>query len=86
MADYSQGRLSARPSTTPQTGRVDAAIGLQALGTGAKRDGLVYIPSSYEHGKPAPLCIMMHGAGGNARGAFFPPLRDTAEQVHLHAC
>lgn len=86
MADYSQGRLSARPNTTVPTEAAPPARGLQPLGTGARRDGLVYIPSSYQHSQPAPLCIMMHGAGGNAKGAFFPPLRECAEKVTLCAC
>ena len=79
--DYSQGRLYARPG---QTSLDDSAppCGLQPLGTGARRDGLIYTPRSYRHGQPSPLCIMMHGAGGNAKGALFPPLEELAEKVH----
>ena len=76
--DYSQGKLYARPGHCDQSTPLQ---GLQPLGTGARRDGLIYTPSSYEHGKPTPLCIIMHGAGGNAKGALFPPMEDIAEKV-----
>ena len=78
--DYSQGKLYARPGH----GSVDQsppAQGLQPLGTGARRDGLIYTPRTYKHGQPTPLCIIMHGAGGNAKGALFSPLEDIAEKV-----
>ena len=79
--DYSQGKLYARPGQAS----VDQfpLLGLQPLGTGARRDGLIYTPKSYQHGQPSPLCIIMHGAGGNAKGALFAPLEDIAEKVLL---
>ena len=84
--DYSQGKLYARPGQDA-TDSSPPAPGLQPLGTGARRDGLIYTPRSYKHGEPAPLCIIMHGAGGNAKGALFPPLEDIAERVSLcHLC
>ena len=91
--DYSQGKLYARPG---QDGVAQSApaYGLQPLGTGARRDGLIYTPRSYKHGTPTPLFIIMHGAGGNAKGALFPPLEDIADTVRdismlhsiQHAC
>lgn len=84
--DYSQGKLYARPATRQTVDETPPRIGLQPLGTGARRDGLIYTPSSYKHGQPSPLCIIMHGAGGNAKGALFPPLEDIAEKVRMHAC
>ena len=36
--------------------------GLQPLGLGAKRDGLLYVPASYQVNRPAPLVLMLHGA------------------------
>jgi poly(3-hydroxybutyrate) depolymerase len=66
-----EGRLLARP--TKQTGT--APLGLQPLGLdgdrsngGAQgdRDGLLYVPKGYRANQPAPLVLMMHGAGGNA--------------------
>lgn len=83
-ADYSQGKIYARPGQN-SVDQLPPATGLQPLGTRARRDGLIYTPRSYDHGQPAPLCIIMHGAGGNAKGALFPPLEDISEKVcHPH--
>ncbi len=48
-----------------------AAAGLQALGTGGERDGVLYIPPVHEPDgeRPAPLLLMLHGAGGSGRRA-----------------
>lgn len=81
-ADYSQGKIYARPGQN-SVDQSPPATGLQPLGTRARRDGLIYTPRSYDHGQPAPLCIIMHGAGGNAKGALFPPLEDIAEKTGI---
>ncbi len=80
--DYSQGKLCARPGQAA-VDQSPPLLGLQPLGTGARRDGLIYTPKSYQHGRPSPLCVIMHGAGGNAKGALFAPLEDIAEKVLL---
>ena len=41
--------------------------GEHALGLGADRDGLLVVPPAYRPGTPAPLALMLHGAGGYAR-------------------
>ena len=82
--DYSQGKLYARPAASQSVDKCPPLLGLQPLGTGARRDGLIYTPSSYQHGQPSPLCVIMHGAGGNAKGALFPPMEDIAEKVSLY--
>jgi phospholipase/carboxylesterase len=65
-AAYRRGRLSARPVA----GRVapSAVPGVRPLGIGLSgaRDGLVYVPADYSPDRPAPLVVMLHGAGGNA--------------------
>jgi phospholipase/carboxylesterase len=57
-------RLSAR-STGPKE-RI--APGLHKLGLGEDRDGVLYVPKSYQPDKPMPLAIMLHGAGNRAQG------------------
>ena len=73
------GRLHARPQPCP-TG--EAPIGLHTLGLGAGRDGLVYVPAGYRPERPAALVLMLHGAGGNARGGL-DPLRTLADDASL---
>jgi phospholipase/carboxylesterase len=63
------GRLLARPTQAMQaTGT--APSGLQPLGLSTKRDGLLYVPKNYQASRPAPLVVMLHGAGGDARGGL----------------
>jgi predicted esterase len=45
----------------------DAAPGLQPLGLSRGRDGLLYVPRGYAPERPAPLVVLLHGAGGTAR-------------------
>jgi predicted esterase len=42
------------------------------LGLSASRDGFLYVPTGYQADRPAPLVLMLHGAGGNARGGLTP--------------
>lgn len=63
------GRLSARPHP-PSVEK--PARGLLPLGLGGRRDGLLYVPRGYRVERPAPLVVMLHGAGGNARNALSP--------------
>ncbi|HYG64280.1 MAG TPA: phospholipase [Thermoanaerobaculia bacterium] len=72
-----QGRLVARP-LAPISKRT--APGLHPLAFGGDRDGLLYVPAGYRPDQPAPLALMLHGAGGDARGGLAPfqPLADNA--------
>lgn len=56
------GRLAARPGapTLPVT------PGRHALGLARGRDALLYVPADYRPDRPAPLAVMLHGAGGTA--------------------
>jgi len=67
-----RGRLLARP-----TQRIEEAMptGLHPLGLNGTRDGLLYVPESYQPDRPAPLVLMLHGAGGTARNGLTPFLR-----------
>jgi phospholipase/carboxylesterase len=44
-----------------------APAGLQRLELDGGRDGLLYVPAGYRPDHPAPLAVMLHGAGGNAQ-------------------
>lgn len=48
-----EGRLLARPIKPIGA----APPGLQALGLDGKRDGLLYVPASYQANRPAPLVL-----------------------------
>ncbi|HEY9872428.1 MAG TPA: alpha/beta hydrolase-fold protein [Candidatus Obscuribacterales bacterium] len=72
------GRLLARPMQPTEA----APVGLQPLGLSAKRDGLLYVPKNYQASRPAPLVVMLHGAGGDARGGL-TPLQNLADEAGL---
>jgi len=73
------GRLLARPS--PPT--LPPVVGRSPLGLASGRDGIVYVPTSYNAGVPAPLVLMLHGAGQSAEIGIRPflPLADAAGLV-----
>jgi phospholipase/carboxylesterase len=63
------GRLLSRPGTPGEA----LPAGRNALGLGGSRDGYIYVPSGYQHSKPAPMLLACHGAGRQASewtGAF----------------
>jgi phospholipase/carboxylesterase len=64
-----QGRLTARPRPV-STGA--QARGLQRLGLSDGRDGLLFVPAGYSPDRPAPLVLMLHGSGGDARNGLLP--------------
>jgi phospholipase/carboxylesterase len=61
-------RLLARPGLPKEA----AQPGLHELGLGQGRDGFLYVPKGYRADRPAPLAVMLHGAGGSARPALGP--------------
>jgi phospholipase/carboxylesterase len=77
-----RGRLTARPSTAPAKA---APTGLQPLGLGSERDGVIYLPATYRPDRPAPLLVMFHGASGRARRGIqrLLPLADDAGLILL---
>jgi phospholipase/carboxylesterase len=57
------GHLRARFKTPTRT--IDP--GEHALDLGQDRDGLLILPRSYRADRPAPMFVVLHGAGGSAR-------------------
>lgn len=76
--EVSKGRLMARPAQV----KTAAPAGLQPLKLESKRDGFIYVPAAYSAERPAPLMLMLHGAGGNARHGL-PLLRHLADKAGL---
>jgi phospholipase/carboxylesterase len=54
--------LYARPSPVVRP----APAGLLPLELGGASDGYLYVPASYQHTRPSPLVLMLHGSGGHA--------------------
>lgn len=69
-------RLGSRPGTPTSAG----PLGLRRLGLGGDIDGSVYVPASYSPASPAPLVLLLHGAGGYAAD-FITPFIAEADQT-----
>ncbi len=63
-----QGRLTARPVTKGDKPETPPSI--QTLSVGTTRFGLISVPPGYSPNRPAPLLVLLHGAGGEARQAI----------------
>ncbi len=64
----SKGRLTARPAQPgSQAPGTPTSQGAQPVGLGGEREALLYVPTGYTPDHPAPLAVMLHGAGGTAR-------------------
>jgi phospholipase/carboxylesterase len=63
----SECRILARPGESASTAAPPP--GLKGIGIGdvEARDGFLYIPEGYNVQRPAPLAVMLHGAGGSAQ-------------------
>jgi predicted esterase len=71
------GLLTARPRAPVEINPF--VPGLHRLGSGGSRDGLLYVPASYDPGSPAPFLVMLHGAGGIA-DQVIPIVQDNADR------
>ena len=77
---HQQGRLRSRPVRTPA---VAAPVGLQALSShGGPAEGYLYVPAGYRAEDPAPLVLLLHGAGEDARDGL-AQLRGQADEAGL---
>ncbi len=75
-----QSRLTARPQLGEK--KVAARRGLRPLDLDGERAGVIYVPSMYLPGRPAPLLMMLHGAGSRGENVLEPLLR-LADEVGL---
>lgn len=73
-----QGRLEARLPDAPPSG--DVQRGERPLGMERGRDGVLFVPSGYRPGVPAPLLLCLHGAGGSGARTI-GHTRDLAEEL-----
>ena len=63
-AEARQGRLTARPPHRP---RPDFTAGLKQLEVDGGTGGLLYVPAGVRPERPAPLVLLLHGAGATAQ-------------------
>jgi phospholipase/carboxylesterase len=73
------GRLTARVAAPTAT----MNPGIYPIGLASGRDGLLYVPTSYRSDSPAPLALLLHGAGRDSSELVTPmrPLADTTGLV-----
>lgn len=79
---HRKGRLQARPvvGVSPEAA---PPVGLRPLALGGVApDGYLYTPASSQDGRPAPLAVLMHGAGEDARDGL-ALLREHADGARL---
>jgi len=77
-ADTGTGRLAARVAE-PTT---STAPGIYPLGLESGRDGLLYVPASYNPDTPAPFALVLHGAGGDS-SELVTPMRPLVDDTGL---
>jgi phospholipase/carboxylesterase len=58
-----KGRLREQPAASAGIG----PVGLRPLELGAARDAYLYVPPTCRTGRPAPLAVLLHGAGEDGR-------------------
>ena len=78
MAERS-ARLRARSQATPADADQAPGAATHQLSPESPRGALLHVPAGLEPGRPAPLVVMLHGAGGDAGGAI-PTLVEQAER------
>ncbi len=79
---HTEGRLRTRPVGYPTGAAGAAPAGLRPLGPSAARGGYLYAPATYRAGHPAPLVLLLHGAGEDARDGL-ALLRQQADAAGL---
>jgi predicted esterase len=82
-AVFGKGQLEV--ALNPSAKDKAASPGLHSLLLDKTRDALVYVPPSYTPDQPAPLAVMLHGAGGDAKHgmSLLQPVADAAGMILL---
>ena len=75
-----QGRLEARPRAREPDGGERA--GLREVSARDGSEGLLHVPAGYLPARPAPLVVLLHGAGSGARSGL-APLLELADDAGL---
>lgn len=74
---HRDGRLLARPRAPASPSR---QTGTMPLGLDDERDGLLFVPASYDPARPAPLLVLLRGARGGP-GHILARFGDAAERA-----
>jgi phospholipase/carboxylesterase len=78
---HEQGRLRARPAGAPAEAAPIGLLMMRADGTSGD-DGYLYVPAGYRAEEPAPLALLLHGAGEDARDGL-AQLRGAADEAGI---
>jgi phospholipase/carboxylesterase len=78
---HEQWRLRSRPGRTPEGG---SPVGLRSLRShdAGSAEGYLYVPAGYRTETPAPLVLLLHGAGEDARDGL-AQLRGQADKTGI---
>lgn len=77
---YRRGRLTSVKEN--RTNEAAPETGVHPLHLNEIKDSLIYVPRDYHHTQPAPLALMLHGAGGVAEHGL-SYLQHMADAFHL---
>lgn len=75
-----RAKLIARPKNPIE---LVSTVGLLPLELGDQRDGLIYVPKSYQPNRLYPLIVTLHGAGGNGQSGLVPLLNLADENEYI---
>jgi phospholipase/carboxylesterase len=68
--ESTRGRLQVRPAAELIGEAQPSGLRSLRLGAPARGDHLLYVPAGYEAGRPTPVAVLLHGAGGDARATL----------------
>ena len=78
------GPASPHLNSRPGTPAITLVRGMTLLGLESGRDGILYVPDTYDPGGPAPLFMARQGAGGSGFGwSSYYPRAETRRMIVL---